>query len=194
MNSDNEHRHLIDDELLKELPHFELFFSRMGFKRIDGAIFGLLVLSSRPLTSEEIEATLALSQSAVSLSLKTLTHYGAIESRDQRDSKARLHIPKENMLSIVATIFRKREEEYVREFKMMAQRILLHSKKSEAHSKRMQSIIATCDMALTVMNTVMSMSEEYQKSLAPHIQNLALNKFKEHVTEKFKERFKGFTS
>ena len=59
----------IEPEIQKELPHFEMFFNRIGFKRIDGSVFGLLVLSKKALTSEEIEEALGLSQSAVSLSL-----------------------------------------------------------------------------------------------------------------------------
>ncbi|MBT7767441.1 MAG: hypothetical protein HN730_09805, partial [Bdellovibrionales bacterium] len=32
-------------ELMAEIRHFESFFNRLGFKRMDGAIYGLLVLS-----------------------------------------------------------------------------------------------------------------------------------------------------
>jgi len=64
------------DDLLTEISCFESFLNNIGFKRIDGAIYGLLVLSETPLTSDEIEKTLSLSQSAISLSLKTLTHFG----------------------------------------------------------------------------------------------------------------------
>ena len=105
----------IETDLIQEIVHFEDFFSRMGFKRIDGSIFGLLVLANRPLTSEEIEETLQLSQSAVSLSLKTLGQIGAIESRDSKsESKAKHHFAKEDSLAIVASVFRKREEEYAK--------------------------------------------------------------------------------
>jgi DNA-binding transcriptional regulator GbsR (MarR family) len=165
----------IEPELLKELPHFEMFFSRIGFKRIDGSIFGLLVLAQAPLTSEDIEEILNLSQSAVSLSLKTLTHFGAIETRESRESrdnrdlkdnsKAKIHSAKEDSLSIVASVFRKREEEYVQDFKNMAQRVLDHtaassgsSEESLARKKRMQSIISTCEIAQSVMNFVITIA------------------------------------
>ena len=58
----------IESDFLEEIRHFENFLSRVGFKRIDGAVYGLLVLAKRPLSSEEIEKALDLSQSAVSLS------------------------------------------------------------------------------------------------------------------------------
>ena len=152
----------VEADILKELPHFEIFFSRIGFKRIDGSVFGLLVLAQKPLTSEEIEEILNLSQSAVSISLKTLTHFGAIETRDQRDnSKAKIHSAKEDSLAIVASVFRKREEEYVLDFKNMAKRVIEKSQgpNNLARKKRMNSIVSTCEIAESVMNFVISIAQ-----------------------------------
>lgn len=160
---------IVEPEILNELPHFENFFNRIGFKRIDGAVFGLLVLAKKPLTSEEIEETLKLSQSAVSLSLKTLSHFGAIETRDQRDnSKAKVHSTKEDSLHIVASVFRKREEEYIDDFKSMAQRVLDKSSGSEnaARRRRMQSIISTCEIAESVMNFVITLAHNKSRELS----------------------------
>ena len=170
---------LIEPEILKELPHFEMFFARIGFKRIDGSVFGLLVLAQKPLTSEEIEEALRLSQSAVSLSLKTLTTFGAIETRDSRDqrdnTKAKVQTAKEDSLSIVASVFRKREEEYILDFKNMAQRVLDRStgEQNEARKKRMQSIITTCEIAESVMNFVITIAnnksrEHYEQHSAQY--------------------------
>lgn len=208
---------IVEPEILKELPSFEIFFSRIGFKRIDGIVFGLLVLAKKPLTSEEIEETLNLSQSAVSLSLKTLSHFGAIETtgdRDNRDTKARLHSAKEDSLAIVASVFRKREEEVVADFKRMAQRVLAHSESVEhvSRKRRMQSIITTCEIAESVMNFVItiahnrtrseydaqyeSMVKRLPKALdlltqtAGPLADFTLN-MKDNLTEKFKNNFKG---
>lgn len=159
----------IEAEILKELPHFEIFFNRIGFKRIDGSVFGLLVLSKKPLTSEEIEVALNLSQSAVSLSLKTLTHFGAIETngdRESRDTKARFHSPKEDSLQIVAGLFRKREEEIIGDFKKMAQRLLLksHTDLDDTRKKRAQSIISTCEIAEAVIAFVITLAQNKSHS------------------------------
>ena len=164
----------IEPEILKELPHFEMFFNRIGFKRIDGSVFGLLVLAQKPLTSEEIEEALKLSQSAVSLSLKTLAHFGAIETKDLREnSKARVHMAKEDSLNIVASVFRKREEEYIVDFKNMAKRVLDKSTgtQNSARKKRMQSIISTCEIAESVMNFVITIAQN--KSRESHEQYAA---------------------
>ena len=164
----------IEPEILKELPHFEMFFNRIGFKRIDGSVFGLLVLSQKPLTSEEIEETLNLSQSAVSLSLKTLANFGAIETKDVREnSKARVHSAREDSLSIVASVFRKREEEYINDFKLMALRVLEKSEanQSKDRKRRMQSIISTCEIAESVMNFVITIAQN--KSRENHEQYAA---------------------
>lgn len=193
----------IESELLKELPQFEVFFNRMGFKRVDGAVYGLLVLAERPLTSEEIEETLGLSQSAVSLSLKTLAQFGAITTRDARDSretKAKLHTAKEDSLAIVASVFKKREEEYISDFKKMAKRVYEKSLATNHTTRklRMQSIISTCDIAESVMNFVITLSEN------PHCDEV-IKRFPRtldllsqttvplvDLTQKLKNNFKGF--
>ncbi|MBC7538172.1 MAG: ArsR family transcriptional regulator [Bacteriovorax sp.] len=164
----------IEPQILAELPHFEMFFNRIGFKRIDGSVFGLLVLAQKPLTSEEIEEALKLSQSAVSLSLKTLAHFGAIETKDLREnSKAHVHTAKEDSLNIVASLFRKREEEYIVDFKLMSQRVLDKSNGPDniARKKRMQSIISTCEIAESVMNFVITIAQN--KSRENHDQYAA---------------------
>ena len=209
---------LVEPDFLKELPHFEMFFSRIGFKRIDGSIYGLLVLAQKPLTSEEIEETLKLSQSAVSLSLKSLAHFGAIETRDLREnSKAKVHTAKEDSLNIVASVFRKREEEYVNDFKLMAKRVLERSQgpSNEARRKRMQSIVSTCDIAESVMNFVITIAQNKSRestdlysthyeaivkrlpkaldliaSSAAPISELTLS-IKENLAERLKNNFKG---
>lgn len=167
--------HGITDDVLKELHHFENFFDRIGFKRIDGAVFGLLTLSCEPLSSEEIQQILNLSQSAVSQSLKNLNHFGAIETRDSRDRKLKVHLAKADSLQIVASVFRKREQEMVHEFKRMAQRILEIDQLGEQKNQelnvrkiRMKSIIKTCEMAEATMNFVIALTqlknkEDYQK-------------------------------
>ena len=195
-----------------------MFFNRIGFKRIDGSVFGLLVLAQKPLTSEEIEETLKLSQSAVSLSLKTLAHFGAIETKDIREnSKARVHSAREDSLNIVASVFRKREEEYILDFKLMAQRVLEKSSTpyNTDRKKRMQSIISTCEIAESVMNFVITIAqnktrenhEQYAAQYEAIVKRLpkALDliatasgplaemtiSLKENLTERFKNNFKG---
>ena len=190
----------IEEDILKELPHFEAFFNRIGFKRIDGSVYGLLVLAERPLTSEEIEETLGLSQSAISLSLKTLSQFGAISTRDSRETKAKLHSAKEDSLSVVASLFKKREEEYISDFKKMAKRVHEKSQASNHQTRklRMQSIISTCEIAESVMNFVITLAEN------PHCDEV-IKRFPKtldllaqttgpivDLTHKLKNNFKGF--
>ncbi len=169
MTIENNQSPIVELELLEELPSFENFFSRIGFKRIDGSVYGLLVMAKKPLTSEEIEQTLNLSQSAISLSLKTLSHFGVIETsgdRDQVGTKARVHTAREDSLSIVASVFRKREEEVVSDFKKMAMRVLAKSQSPELANrrKRLQSIILTCEIAESVMHFVITMAQNKSKA------------------------------
>lgn len=208
--------HIVETNFLKELPHFEVFFNRIGLKRIDGSIYGLLVLAKKPLTSEEIEETLGLSQSAVSLSLKTLAHYGAIETINDREhpgSKAKVHQPKEDSLGIVSSVFRKREQEMVSDFKNMAKRILESSQDehSSLRKKRLESIISTCEIAESVMNFIIgAVSNKANFEHKAHYESLIkklpraleilstaapladmTSTLKENLTEKLKNNLKG---
>jgi len=164
IEKENSHPFEIEPSLLEEIPSFEDFLHDIGFKRNEGAIFGLLVLSEGPLSSEEIESCLNLSQSAVSQGLKKLSLYGAIETRESRSSESskriKLHQAKEDSLSIVATLFRKREQETIEKFKKMAQRVQNIStldRKSVVRS-RMKSIISTCELAESVIHFVLGVS------------------------------------
>lgn len=150
----------IAPELMQEIVVFENFLHKIGFKRLDGAVFGLLVLSSRPLTSEEIEKALGLSQSAVSLSLKNLIHFGAVETRDSRQSRAKLHRARENALEIVASVFRKREQDMILELKHMTQRSLKKVGTTQgSRARRLQSMQATCELAEAVIQFVYTLSK-----------------------------------
>ncbi|MDH5581877.1 MAG: ArsR family transcriptional regulator [Bdellovibrionales bacterium] len=159
-------KNIIDQKLFEEIPVFENFLARIGFKRIDGSVYGALVLSPRPLTSEEIGQELKISQSAVSNSLKTLSHYGAIQTTYDRQKRANVHKAKLDSLEVAATVFKKREQEVISEFKSMASRIKNHLENKPSDSrgqqiilKRIDSILATCSIAESVMNFVISLAQ-----------------------------------
>jgi len=158
-------------DLLEEIPAFEDFFYDIGFKRNEGAIFGLLVLSEGALSSEEIESTLELSQSAVSQGLKRLSLYGAIETRESRSSETskriKHHQAREDSLAIAASLFRKREQETIEKFKKMAQRVEV-KKAGESDSvvrTRMKSIVSTCELAESVIHFVMGVASQADNPL-----------------------------
>ena len=151
---------IIEDVLLKELPIFEQFFLKVGMKRIDGAIYGLLTLAVRPLTSIDIEKTLNLSQSAISTSLSNLTNFGAIESFPGKERRLMRHKAKPDTLQTVATIFRMREQEAVESFKRMATRVSsLDIQNNEDRAKRLESIIEISNLAESVMELVIEISK-----------------------------------
>lgn len=163
-------------ELLQELAVFENFLHGIGFKRAEGAVYGLLVLSDRPMKSEEIQKNLGLSQSAVSLALKNLAHYGAIETRENREEngKTKVHFAKTDSLGIVGNLFRKREQPCIEEYRTGAERLVdqLHSlgvEKDNIRIQRLRSIINTSKVAETVMKFVIELSK-YEN--APHYQRV----------------------
>lgn len=153
---------VIEDELLEMINHFGNFFSRVGFKRIDGAIFGLLTFSKRPLSSEEIESLLNLSQSAVSQSLKTLSIYSMVETIDHKDLKRlKLHYVKDDAIAIVSSVIRKRELEYLREFEKMNLKSL-EIIKDDKRKTRINSILLTTRFAKTLSEFIVELTDKYE--------------------------------
>lgn len=159
-----EHSKILSAELESELRNFEEFLKRIGFKRIHGSIYGLLVMSEHPLSSSEIEKELNLSQSAVSQGIKTLSMYNAINSQDDRARNCLVHTATLNTLDIVSSVFKKREMETINNYKNMAMRIqskfieMGHTENSLA-MQRVQSIITTSQLGEIVIEFVIKLSE-----------------------------------
>ncbi len=157
----------VDDPLLDELPTFELFFKTFGFKRVHGRIWGLLVLSRRPLSSKEISSTLALSVAATSTTLHELAEWGAIQSTFDSSRRCHVHSPVGNALSIVATVFRRREQVVFQQFRRTTDRALAFIR--ERHGERdprvltLRSILSTLNIAEAMMQLVLSAVQNAMK-------------------------------
>ena len=150
----------VDETLLAELPTFELFFKTFGFKRIHGRVWGLLVLSKDALSSREISHQLEISQGATSTTLAELTEWGAIRSGFDSHRRCHLHSPVGNALSIVATVFRRREQVAFQQFKQATTRSLdFISTRYGSKDPRvltLRSIIMTCEIGEALMELVFS--------------------------------------
>jgi DNA-binding transcriptional regulator GbsR (MarR family) len=148
----------LDEPLAQQLPQFELFFKTLGFKRVHGRIWGLLVLVGRPLTAKEISEALHLSQGATSTALHELTEWGAITSEFDSERRCHLHAPVSNTLSIAATVIRRREQVVFQQFKVASQRMLhyVHERYGDRDPRMLtlRSIISTCEIAEAVMQLV----------------------------------------
>lgn len=148
----------IDRELLEELPTFELFFKTFGFKRVHGRVWGLLVLAREPMASKEICQALSISQAAASEALNELAEWGAIRSTFDSARRANVHAPVGNALSIVATVFRRREQVVFQQFKLTAERALAFVRRKygerDPRVLTLRSIIATCAIGEAMMQLV----------------------------------------
>lgn len=153
----------LDAQLAGELPTFELFFKTFGFKRVHGRIWGLLVLAGQPLSSREISQSLSLSQGATSTALNELTEWGAIRSRFDTTRRCHLHAPVGNTLSIVATVFRRREQVAIGKLRMSTETTLSYVKKrygdKDPRVVTLRSILTSVDIADAVMQLVFSSVE-----------------------------------
>lgn len=196
----------IEHDLLDEISTFEIFLHSVGFKRIDGRIFGLLCLSNRPLTSEEIEKTLELSQSATSVSLKKLEMYGAVNScESSTTSRAKTHFVSEDSLSIIATLFRKREQENIDKLHTVTKKLLNNDKIDGLRKDRLQSILYSCQMADAIISFIIDRKNkvtltQHQKmaSLLPKALDFlssassgteTISYLKDQMTQNFKKKF-----
>jgi hypothetical protein len=153
----------LEEALAKELPTFELFFKTFGFKRVHGRVWGLLVLAGQPLSSREISRELGLSQGATSTSINELAEWGAIQSEFDGTRRCHLHSPVGNTLSIVATVFRRREQVVFGKFKHTAQNTLSYVRGRygvrDPRVLTLRSIITSLEIAEAVMQLVFSSVE-----------------------------------
>ena len=104
------------------------------------------------------EAQLALSQGAVSTTLNELSAWGAVSTCFDSSRRCHLHSPTGNALSIVATVFRRREQVVFQQFRQTAQRsvkfITEHHGERDPRVLTLRSIIAACDIAEALMQLV----------------------------------------
>ena len=153
----------LDEALMNELGTFELFFKTFGFKRVHGRVWGFLVLAGQPLSSKEITEHLSLSQGATSTCINELAEWGALTSEFDPSRRCNLHSPVSNILSIVATVFRRREQVVFGKFKQSAQKILQYitERYGEKDSRVLvlRSIISTCEIAEAMMTLIFSSVE-----------------------------------
>jgi DNA-binding transcriptional ArsR family regulator len=146
----------LDPELAAELPTFEQFFKTFGFKRVHGRIWGLLVLSERPLSSRDICDQLELSQAAVSTTLSELSEWRAITSQFDSQRRCHLHAPVGNALTIAATILRRREQVAFEQFRLTADRSLAFVRQRygdrDPRVLTLRSIVSACEIAEALMS------------------------------------------
>jgi DNA-binding transcriptional regulator GbsR (MarR family) len=126
-------------------------------------VWGLLVLAGQPLSSREISRELGLSQGATSTSINDLSEWGAIQSEFDTHRRCHLHSPVGNTLSIVATVFRRREQVVFGKFKQASQQTLayIRSRYGEKDPRvlSLRSIISSLEIAEAVMQLVFSSVE-----------------------------------
>jgi len=155
---------ILQSEIKNSLVCFERFLQTVGFKRIEGSVYGFLILTPEPVTLAEIHEQLGISQGAASQALKALTQWGAVESQWEPLKRAQVHQASENSLKIVTTIFKRREQVAIAEFKANAENALETFAKmgdtlSSSRTKRLKSIVLTCDIAQSVISFIDSLSQ-----------------------------------
>ena len=153
----------LDERLMEQLPTFELFFKTFGFKRIHGRVWGLLVLSPGPLSSKEIASSLGISQGSTSACLSELSEWGAIRPCFDSTRRCNLHSPIGNTLSIVATVFRRREQLVLGKLRQTAAGTLAYVRETygdkDPRVLTLRSIVSSCDIADAVMQLVFNSVE-----------------------------------
>jgi len=160
-------------DIEEDLLAFETLAYRLGFKRTDGQIYGLLVLSETPLSSEEVEKALGLSQSAVSMALKKLADFKAIVTTDDRLRRCKVHTASSDSLALASNIFRKREQQDIEDFKFKTQSAIDKLRgagegEDTERMRRLKSMVSTCDIADAIMKFVIAISQLELTQKVPH--------------------------
>lgn len=155
---------VLQPEIKNSLVYFERFLQTVGFKRIEGSVYGLLILTPQPVTLAEIHEQLGISQGAASQALKALSQWGAVDSQWEPEKRAQVHQASEDSLKIVTTVFKKREQMAIAEFKAKAQNALdtfarMGDSPQTARARRLKSIVVTCEVAEAVIAFVDSLSQ-----------------------------------
>ncbi|MEI8348303.1 MAG: hypothetical protein WCG27_12610 [Pseudomonadota bacterium] len=166
-------------QLTEDLHCFEEFLKNIGFKRIEGSIYGLLTFSKKPLSSEQIQKQLKLSQSAVSNALKPLVFYGALQITDDRERGCRVYQASDDCLSIVANVLRMRESSLICEYKRMAKKLKDKSIESgdaedSIRIKRLSSIVEVCEFGEVIVKFILSLDGMDRKNYS-HLQKVTKN-------------------
>jgi DNA-binding transcriptional regulator GbsR (MarR family) len=150
----------LDEPLRAQLGTFEVFFKTVGFKRVHGRVWGLLVLAGQPLSSKEVAAELAVSQGTTSTCLNELAEWGAVTCTVDSQRRCHLHAPVGNTLSIVATVLRRREQVVFAQFKTNATRTLEYVRQRygerDPRALSLRSIVSSCEIAEAVIELVLS--------------------------------------
>jgi len=111
----------------------------------------------------EVCSTLELSQGAASETLNELAEWGAIATSFDPQRRAHVHAPEGNTLSIVATVFRRREQVMLGRFKQAAESTLEYVRKrygaKDPRVLTLRSIVSSCEIADAVMQLVFSSVE-----------------------------------
>jgi len=153
----------LEPKLAEQLPTFELFFKTFGFKRLHGRIWGLLVLADRSLSSKEIASALEISQGSTSTTLNELAEWGAVRCIFDSSRRCHLHEPVGNTMSIVATVFRRREQVVMGKLRQTTNATLVYVR--ERYGDRdprvltLRSILSSCEIAEAVMQLVFTSVE-----------------------------------
>lgn len=154
----------LQPEIKNSLVCFERFLQTVGFKRIEGSVYGFLILTPEPVTLAEIHEQLGISQGAASQALNALSQWGAIDSQWEPKKRAQVHQASEDSLKIVTTIFKKREQLAIAEFRANAQNALdtfsrMGDTPKSARTRRLKSLLVTCDVANAIIFFIDSLSQ-----------------------------------
>jgi DNA-binding transcriptional regulator GbsR (MarR family) len=103
------------------------FIEYWGFRKVEGQIWALIYLSSRPLSGQEIAERLGFSKGMVSISIHKLIEFNVIKEVDRGAGRTIYYDSVEDLESTIVNVLKQRERKMMKEMKTLAQ-----SLKSEA--------------------------------------------------------------
>lgn len=146
------------------------FIRYWGFRRIHGAVWTQLYLSTEPLSCTHLTKKLALSKALISPALEELCDYGLIEESGSPNDKTKTYKAKEDINEVIRSVLKNREK------KMLSQisddfKSFLDSEPSEEiynHSRieSLQNMLVSAQLMLQIMlaqEDLMNLPKELEK-------------------------------
>ena len=156
-----------EDPIFEEIQSiFAAFFEGFGFKANLGRIWSTLFYQGQPMSQREIGSILQLSAGMVSQGLAELSRFGMVATLPQARGRETLYQCERNLLKIVASILRQREQQIIHELRQridaLKLRLALLQPLPDATRQRLESleeVLVICQLGSAIIDLVEGFSD-----------------------------------
>ena len=126
-----------------------------GFKENHGRIWALLYLSTEPVATSAIRASLTLSKGATSMLLNELEEWGVVTQHIEQSGRERLYTANQNLIAMIVRVMELRESDMLNQMIDRLQRVQVEATEANATNLQVQSLQEMVDLATMVKQLVL---------------------------------------